>query len=75
MWLIPADIASQDDQVENILGRALRSGTITGDKAQELELRYKKGADAAYIDDRTKKLFEGVGDPLTFEQVQEAVGK
>ena len=73
MWLVPMDIATEDDKVENYLGKALLSGKIDGKKAQELEIRYKKGADAAYIDARTKKIFDSVGDPLTFEQVQSLV--
>lgn len=74
MWLIPKDQSIKDDRVENYLGKALKDGKITGKQAQELEVRYKKGADAAYIDSRTKKLFDGVGSALTFDQIKQQIG-
>ena len=73
MWLIPKDIAAQDDQVENFLGRALAAGKINGAQAQEYEVRYKKQADAAYIDKRTQSTFDKVGSPLTFDALKELV--
>ncbi len=73
MWLIPKAQSLVDDQVENYLGNALKSGKITGPQAQEYELRYKKGADAQWIDDRTKKLFDKVGDSLTLDQIKSEV--
>ena len=73
MWLVPTDQATQDDQVENYLGKALSDGLITGKKAQELEVRYKKSADADYITPQVKPIFDSVGDPLTFDQVKQIV--
>lgn len=73
MWLVDKTQAAVDDQIENYLADALNSGKITGKQAQEYELRYKKGADAAFIDSRTKKFFDGVGDPMTFDQVKQAI--
>jgi hypothetical protein len=73
MWLIPKDQSLEDDKVENYLGNALRKGLITGREAQEYELRYKKDIDSKFIDDRTKKIFDSVGDPLTFEEIKNLI--
>jgi len=74
MWLVDKAQSIADDHVENLLGDALNSGKITGKQAQEYELRYKKGADASFIDGRVKKMFDGVGDPMTADQVRQAIG-
>jgi predicted ABC-type ATPase len=71
MWLVPKAQAAIDDKVENMLGAALSAGKIDGKQAQEYELRYKKGADAAEIDARTKSTFDSVGAPLTLDQITE----
>lgn len=76
MWLIPKDQSLIDDQVENYLGKALKDGNITGKQAQEYELRYKKGADAQYINTKDqKKLFNSVGDPLTLDEVKSLISQ
>lgn len=70
MWLVPKDLAAQDDKVENLLGKALADGKINGKEAREYELRYKKNTDAAEINSRTQKLFDSVGSPLTLQEIQ-----
>lgn len=73
MWLVPKAQAADDDQVENYLGKALSEGKITGQEAQEYEVRYKKGADAAEINGRTQKLFDSAGTALTFDEIKQLV--
>ncbi len=74
LQLIPTDQWSQNSPVENYLGKALGSSSITGSQAREYIIRYKAGQGETLSPALQKEYKDKYNSqPLSFDQIKNVV--